>query len=66
MTQHYAISYRDLGEEHACPFSDKETNICSASLSSMIIGRQKNQVYCSSDNYDNCPMFISKILRKRG
>ncbi len=48
-----------------CPFGDAETNICSASLSSMIIAQRDRQEYCSNENYDNCPVFLAKILRRR-
>jgi hypothetical protein len=49
----------------ACPFGETETNICLASLSSMVIGASNRQVYCATDNYDNCPIFLARILRRR-
>jgi hypothetical protein len=51
--------------EHDCPFGNVESGICSASLSSMVIGPHRRRSYCSSDNYDNCPVFLAKMLRKK-
>lgn len=48
-----------------CPFSETETNICLASLSAMVIGPGNRREYCSNDNYDNCPIFLAKSLRRR-
>ena len=45
-----------------CPFNG--VSVCTASLTSMAIDNQKRASYCSTDNYDNCPLFLSKILRK--
>jgi len=49
----------------ACPYSETETNICLASLSAMVIGPTNRQEYCSNDNYDNCPVFLARMLRRR-
>jgi hypothetical protein len=48
-----------------CPFEETKTNICMASLSAMVIGPSNKQEYCSNDNYDNCPIFLAKSLRRR-
>ena len=48
--------------ETICPFND--ASVCAASFSSMAIDNQKRARYCSTDNYDNCPLFLAKILRK--
>ena len=48
-----------------CPFGETENNICLASLSAMVIGPSKKRDYCSNDNYDNCPIFLAKNLRRR-
>ncbi|MDA8241744.1 MAG: hypothetical protein M0Z67_15435 [Nitrospiraceae bacterium] len=58
-------TYRDMPDDFNCPFSDREKNICAASLSSMIVGPHNRKEYCFSENYDNCPMFLAKIMRKR-
>jgi len=56
---------RSLVVLDACPFGETETNICMASLSAMVIGPGNRQEYCSTDNYDNCPIFLAKSLRRR-
>ena len=48
-------------DEIACPYKDK--NICSASLSSMVIDTRIKENYCDNGNYDTCPIFLSKMLR---
>jgi len=48
--------------ETICPFND--SSICAASFSAMAIDNQKRARYCSTDNYDNCPLFLAKILRR--
>lgn len=47
--------------EIVCPY--KDMNICSASLSSMVIDTRIKENYCGNENYDNCPIFLSKMLR---
>jgi hypothetical protein len=51
--------------EYDCPFGNAESSICSASLSSMVIGTSRRQAYCSGDDYDSCPIFLARMLRKR-
>ncbi len=47
-----------------CPYSDK--SICKASLSSLIIDGNTITAYCGTENFDDCPIFLSRILRGRG
>ncbi len=49
-------------DKTVCPFSMSE--ISKASLSMLSIDRQRMD-YCGSEDYDNCPLYISKILRRR-
>lgn len=63
-----AESHRVFCEEKAemtCPFYRSETTLCAASLSGLVIGKQKQAVLCGSDDYDNCPLFLAKTLRMR-
>jgi hypothetical protein len=48
-----------------CPFIDGVTSICGASLSSMIVGPHNRREYCLSENYDNCPLFLAKVMRRK-
>jgi hypothetical protein len=63
-TQHFRIvTTRENGYD--CPFGNPASMICSASLSSMVIGTSRRQAYCSGDDYDNCPIFLARMLRRK-
>ncbi len=47
----------------SCPYN--EFSVCIASLSSMVLDSQKEEICCNTDNYDECPIFLAKILRKK-
>jgi len=47
--------------EQACPYNG--INVCRASFSLMAIDTKKDNC-CTTDNYDNCPIFLSKVLRR--
>jgi hypothetical protein len=47
--------------EQACPYNG--INVCMASFSLMAIDTKKDNC-CTTDDYDNCPIFLSKVLRK--
>lgn len=48
----------------SCPFYSPKENVCAASISSMSIDIWRKADYCASDNHADCPMFLSKLLRK--
>ncbi len=48
-----------------CPFGSSESGVCAASLSSMVIGTSRRQEYCSGDDYDSCPIFLARMLRRK-
>jgi hypothetical protein len=47
--------------EMGCPYNG--INTCMASLSSMLLNDEKRADCCGTENYDDCPIFLSKILR---
>ncbi len=47
--------------DKACPYNG--INVCWASLSLMKIDTKYNN-HCTTDDYNNCPLFLSKILRR--
>jgi hypothetical protein len=49
--------------ETACPYNG--IKVCTASFSSMAIDSHKRDNCCGTDNYDDCPIFLSKVLRRR-
>jgi len=48
--------------ETTCPYNGIHT--CKASLSSMAIDDYQRERWCGTDDYDSCPMFLSKVLRR--
>lgn len=52
------IGFYEIG----CPYNG--INTCVASLSSMLIDDGKRADCCGTENYDDCPIFLSKVLRK--
>jgi hypothetical protein len=53
-------------DDGPCPYGDADTGLCSAALGVLVVGACTRRTYCLSDNYDSCPIFLSKMLRKRG
>ena len=48
--------------ENTCPYNNVHT--CTASLSSMTIDEHQRQRWCITDDYDSCPIFLAKVLRR--
>jgi len=46
----------------ACPYNG--VTVCLASLSSMKIDTRRRSQYCVTENFDDCPIFLSKVLRR--
>jgi hypothetical protein len=49
-------------DETTCPYNG--INVCIASFSSISIDNRKKEDFCATDNYDTCPLFLSKVLRR--
>jgi len=47
-------------DSDACPYCDAETDVCRASVTSLKIGALVRLNRCSSENYDNCALFLAK------
>ena len=47
----------------SCPDYDLGKRICLASHSSMIPDSRDRLRYCTTDDYDNCPIYLCKALR---
>lgn len=54
------------GYESMCPYynNTNTANICMASISSLLTDLRRREIYCDSENYDNCPIFLAKCLRR--
>ncbi len=62
----FSTAVRRTGDRgYRCPFGSAESGVCSASLSSMVIGTSRRLTYCGGDDYDNCPIFLARMLRKK-
>lgn len=48
----------------ACPYFSSKIGICLASLFLMALDKTKSEGVCASEDWDNCPIFLSKTLRK--
>jgi hypothetical protein len=51
------------GDEQNCPYLCESTNVCAASLSQLMIDARRRSSFCSSENYDSCPIFLARTLR---
>ena len=53
-----------ITDEYNCPYHSALTGVCSASLTMMVAGAVTRTRYCMNENYDNCALFLSKMLRR--
>lgn len=56
---------RGAAEQTYCPFEDRASNTCSASLSGFYVSAERRLSFCSTENYDACPFFLSRVIRKK-
>lgn len=47
----------------SCPYNG--FNVCLVSFSSMLLDARKREICCGTENYDDCQIFLSKVLRRR-
>ncbi|MGD1076214.1 MAG: hypothetical protein ABR903_09110 [Thermodesulfovibrionales bacterium] len=61
----YALSRRlNKKPELPCPYFDL-SDVCNASLSSTSPSTHIQKSFCNSDDFDDCPIFLAKVLRGR-
>lgn len=48
-----------------CPYTGA-SEVCNASLSSLLPSPTVRTNFCNTDDYDYCPIFLAKVLRRRG
>lgn len=53
---------KSIDYEKACPYNG--INICKASITSLPLDEQKQVDCCGTENYDDCPIFLAKVLRR--
>lgn len=49
--------------ENTCPYLCGETQTCAASFSAMAVDRRKSRDICHSEDFDDCALFLSRLLR---
>jgi hypothetical protein len=47
-----------------CPYKNANSVYCLASVMIFPISNRQNGSYCSTENYDSCPVFLGKVLRE--
>ncbi|GAB4421127.1 MAG: hypothetical protein OHK0032_16900 [Thermodesulfovibrionales bacterium] len=50
--------------ESRCPYCDR-SDMCTASIGFMLPTANEKATYCDTEDYDNCPIFLAKVLRRR-
>ncbi len=48
----------------ACPYVPTKKDYCSASVMTVPISDRTRDEYCSSEDFDCCPLFLAKVLRR--
>lgn len=51
--------------DELCPYIAPQSIFCSASVMAMAADNRRKARYCGSEDYDHCPLFLAKQLRKR-
>jgi hypothetical protein len=46
-----------------CPYVPTKKDYCSASVMTVPINDRTRDHYCSSEDFDRCPLFLAKALR---
>lgn len=52
-----------LPAEERCPFYRPETETCRAALSGVRFEWRRRRNHCTSEDHDDCTVFLGKILR---
>jgi hypothetical protein len=55
---HFADAYSAV-----CPYVPTKKDYCSASVMTVAINDRTRDHYCSSEDFDRCPLFLAKALR---
>ncbi len=48
--------------EETCPFLEKAC-VCRAAFSGLAVSPDRARQYCTVEDHDLCPLFLSKVLR---
>ena len=64
LASHHNAAYADA-HLATCPYEKGSSNNCAASIMTVATSSYQKTNYCWTDNYDCCPLFLSKVLRNR-
>ena len=57
------MPFTELKNDYRCPFCEPGEAACPISISALPLDRRRKRIYCDCDNFDNCPIFLSHLLR---
>lgn len=57
------LSFADT-DAAKCPYVPTKKDYCSAAVMTVLINDRTRVHYCSSEDFDRCPLFLSKVLRR--
>lgn len=61
---HYSSIARSLHPRSlTCPYWKKSAANCPASIMAMAIPHRRKSLYCRTEDFDRCPIFLAKVLR---
>jgi hypothetical protein len=64
LTSYHTVEYADP-QTATCPYEAGNVNNCAAAIMTIATSSYQKTNYCWTDNYDCCPLFLSKVLRNR-
>jgi hypothetical protein len=53
-----------LFDSAICPYVPTTKDFCSASVMAVPINDRTRDNYCRSEDFDRCPLFLAKVLRR--
>lgn len=59
------ITADTIAFETLCPYCNTDAEICDASCSALEIDDRMKRKYCASEDYDDCPIFLIKNLKRK-
>lgn len=48
-----------------CPYYSVKLDLCLAALFYFAIDRAREECVCGTEDFDDCPLFLSKVMRSR-
>ncbi|MCA1797237.1 MAG: hypothetical protein ABR516_05285 [Desulfuromonadaceae bacterium] len=59
------LSFKQQVKPHEqCPDYDSATQACRIGISQEVPSERQRSIYCNTDDYDNCPIYLCNALRQ--